>query len=282
MYKAGVFNCVPDKVFVPFFYRVSTGKKLNMRNPKTFNEKIQWLKVNDHNPIYTILVDKYNVREYVKNVVGEKYLIPLIGHWEKIEDIDFDILPNQFVLKCNHDSGGIIICNDKRNLDIVSAKKRLNNCMKLNHYYLSREWAYKDVKPQIIAEKYMIDDKLQELMDYKFFCFDGEPKIIQVDFDRFTNHKRNLYTLEWRLLDMTIKYPNNPYKNIQQPEKLNEMIEIARKLSCGLPEVRVDLYYVNGEIYFGEMTLYHGGGIEKFGSDKQAEEMGSWININKI
>lgn len=280
LYKKGMLNFLPDTVFVPFIYRMSTGKKLNLSNPVTFNEKVQWLKLNDHNPLYVQLVDKYAVREYIAKKIGNQFLIPLIGKWSKVEDIDFDKLPNEFVLKCNHDSGGIVICKDKKTLDINSAKKKLEDHLKRNHYYMSREWAYKNVIPCIICEKYMVDNKTQDLRDYKFFCFNGEPKFIQVDFNRFAGHKRNLYTLDWKLIDITIKCPNDPNANIEKPANLNEMIEVAKELSKGLPEVRIDLYSVNDKTYFGELTLYHGGGIEKFSSDEFAQEMGSWIDLS--
>lgn len=185
LYKKGMLNFLPDTVFVPFIYRMSTGKKLNLSNPVTFNEKVQWLKLNDHNPLYVQLVDKYAVREYIAKIIGNQFLIPLIGKWSRVEDIDFEKLPNEFVLKCNHDSGGIVICKDKKTLDIKSAKKKLEDHLKRNHYYMSREWAYKNVIPCIICEKYMVDNKTQDLRDYKFFCFNGVPKFIQVDFNRF-------------------------------------------------------------------------------------------------
>jgi hypothetical protein len=280
IYHIGLLNIIPDRFFVQFIYRMSTGKKLNLENPTTFNEKIQWIKLYDHNSLYTVIADKYMVRKYVQDKVGGQYLIPLVGRWEKVEDIDFDVLPKQFVLKCNHDSGGIVICPDKDRLDIKDAKDKLNSHLKYNYFYLNREWAYKNIKPCVIAEKYLIDDETQELRDYKFFCFNGIPKFIQVDFNRFVEHKRNLYSLDWKLLDLTIKCPNDPCAELKKPENLNEMIDVARKLSVGFPEVRVDLYSVNGKTYFGELTLYHGGGIEKFSSDKFAEEMGSWVELS--
>jgi len=219
------------------------------------------------------------VRSYVAEKVGEQYLIPLLGKWDKVEQIDFANLPDQFVLKCNHDSGGIVICTDKEKIDIRVIRRKLKYHFKQNQYYVSREWAYKDIKKCIICEKYMIDDEINELIDYKFFCFAGIPQIIQVDFDRYNNHKRNLYTVDWEFLDFSIKCPSDSKADIQKPENLEEMLKVARALSYGLPQVRVDLYSVNGKTYFGELTLYHGGGIENFSSEEYAVRMGSWIDL---
>lgn len=280
MCYAGFFDSLPDHIFVPFFYRMCTGKKLNLAMPVTFNEKIQWIKLYDRNPLYTQFADKYRVRFYVGEKTGSGILIPLLGKWDDISEIDFDSLPNQFVLKCNHDSGGVVICTDKSAFDVKAAKKKLKRHLAQNYFYMSREWAYKDIKPCIICEKYIIDEENHDLRDYKFFCFNGTPKLIQVDFNRFIDHKRNIYTINWELLDLTIKCPNDPGVIIEKPQNLDEMIEIAGKLSTGIPEVRVDLYSVNGKTYFSELTLYHGGGIEKFSSQKFAKEMGSWIDLS--
>ncbi len=280
LYHLGIFNFIPNKAFIKFQYKMATGEKLHLDAPVTFNEKIQWIKLYDKNPIYTDLVDKFKVRDFVKTRIGAEYLIPLLGKWDKVSDIDIDKLPECFVLKCNHDSGGIVICTDKNNFDWNAGKKKLKKHLKQNHFYLSREWAYKNVKPCIIAEKYMIDNDSQDLRDYKFFCFNGIPKLIQVDFNRFIDHKRNLYTIDWEFIDLTIKCPNDPNADIPKPINLDEMIEIAKKLSHGFPEVRVDLYSINGKTYFGEMTLYHGGGYEKFTPEIFGRKMGDMIDLS--
>ena len=280
LFHFGIFNFIPDKAFLKIQYRAATGKKLNLKDPKSYNEKMQWIKLYDHNPLYTILADKLAVREYVKEKVGEEYLIPLLGHWNLVNDIEYDKLGNQFVLKTNHDSGGIVICSNITSFDKVAAEKKLNEHMKQNHFYMSREWAYKDVKPCIIAEKYMIDDEANDLRDYKFFCFNGEPKAVQVDFDRFINHRRNIYDMDWNLLDVTIKCPNDKNAKIDCPSNFDEMVQIARKLSAGLPEARIDLYSVNGKTYFGSITLYHGNGYEEFTPDSFGDVMGSWIDLS--
>lgn len=282
LYHTGIFNFIPDERFLKFEYRMATGKKLRLDPPTTYNEKLQWIKLYDRNPMYPLLVDKYRVRDFVEERVGKEYLIPLLGRWDTVSQVDFEKLPNSFVLKCNHDSGGIFICPDKASADWEKGKQILERHLKQNHYYLSREWAYKDVWPCIVAEKYMRDAKDNDLRDYKFFCFNGIPKLIQVDFNRFTDHKRNFYTLDWKFMDVSIKCPNDRNAQLEKPENLPEMIEVATKLSAGFAQVRVDLYSVDGKTYFGEMTLYHGGGYEKFTPEEFGVTMGSWIDLNRI
>lgn len=280
VYHTGVFNYIPDKIFIPFQYKFATGKTLDLQNPKTFNEKIQWMKLYDRNPLYPIIVDKYAVREYIKDRIGEEFLIPLLGHWKNTEQIDINKLPDSFVLKCNHDSGGIAICKSKNTFEWQSERKKIEKHLNQNHFYLSREWAYKSIKRCIIAEKYMEDIETGELRDYKFFCFNGKPKYIQVDYDRFTNHKRNIYDLKWNLVNLTIKCQNDPSRNLNRPNNLDEMIELASKLSEGFPQIRVDFYSVNGRTYFGELTIYHGSGFEEFTPEVYNELFGSFIDLN--
>src|SRR5699024_283837 len=277
--KKGMFNFLPDSMYLKMFYYLKTNNKLNLKTPISFNEKLQWLKLHYRNPYYANLVDKYEVRKHVKRTIGEEYLIPLLGVYDTFEEIDFDKLPNQFVLKCTHDSGGLVICHDKSQLNIKRAKKKINKCLRRNYYYLGREWVYKDINPRIVCESLMVDESGVELKDYKFFCFSGEPKIIQVDFSRFTNHKRNFYNLEWDLLDLSIKYPNDPNTKIIKPDKLEEMIKLASKLSSDYPHVRVDFYYIKGQIYFGEITFFHGSGYESFQPEKYNDLLGSWIKL---
>lgn len=276
-----LFRWVPDKWLIFALYTAATGKLPHLHHPLTFNEKIQWMKLYDHNPLYTMIADKYAVRQYVKEKVGEKYLVPLLGKWDSPLEIDFRGLPQQFVLKCNHDSGGVVICDDRDRFDREAAIKKLQYHYRHNQYYVSREWAYKDIRKCVTGEKYLMDQKVKELRDYKFFCFGGVPQIIQVDFGRQHIHKRNLYTPDWQFLDFTIKCPNDRKAAIEKPENLDEMLKVAAKLSRGFLQVRVDLYSVNGETYFGEMTLYHGGGIEPFSSQEYAVKMGNWIDLSK-
>lgn len=275
----GIYNYMPDESYLKKRYFYATGKKLDLNNPKTFNEKIQWLKIHDRKPEYIDMVDKYRVKGVVSNLIGEEYIIPTLGVWNHFDEINFDQLPNKFVLKCTHDSGGVIIVHNKESLKKRSAKRKIENSLKKNFYYLGREWPYKNVKPRIIAESFIEDSEKLVPEDYKIFCFNGIPKLIQVDYDRFTGHKRNLYTTDWKYIDASIEYPSDAGYIIDPPLKLDEMLRLASKLSTGIPHVRVDFYYVNNKIYFGEMTFYHGSGLEKFSSKDLEDIMGQWIAI---
>lgn len=271
---------MPDKPYLKVCYYLKTHKKLNLKNPQTFNEKIQWLKLYDRKPEYTIMVDKYRVREYIKEKIGEEYLIPLVGGpWESADEIDFDALPNQFVLKCNHDSGSVVICRDKRDFDFQKAKKKLDYCLKHNFWYLGREWPYKYVRPCIIAEKYMVDESERELKDYKVFNFKGVPEIIQVDFDRFKGHKRNLYSKEWKYINATMEYPTDPKVAIERPRQLKLMLKLARLLSEDIPFLRTDFYSIEDKLYFGELTFFHESGFGKFEPERYEFELGEKIKI---
>jgi hypothetical protein len=280
IYYTFLHHLLSDKLLIELMFRWRLGYWPNLESPKTFSEKLQWLKLHDRNPEYTQLVDKFTVREYIVKTIGEEYLIPLLGVWEKFEDIDFDKLPNQFVLKCTHNSGGNIICKDKNTLDKIAAKKRLNKLLKRNYFYWAREWSYKNVRPKIIAEKYMVDESEQELKDYKIFCFNGFPKIILVDYDRFINHKRNIFDLEWNYIPVTINdYPTDPNKIIERPDKLEVMLNLAKSLSKNYSHVRVDFYIITNKIYFGELTFFHGSGFAKFEPEEWDNILGSWITL---
>jgi len=262
--RRGFFNSLPDSLYLKMVFPLRVGYCLNLTHPQTFNEKIQWLKLYDRRDEYHTYVDKYAVREYVKKTIGEQYLIPLLGVWDSVEEINFDELPDQFVLKTTHDSGGVIVCQNKREFDVDAAKKKLIQHLEIDFYFPGREWAYKGLERKIIAEQYMVDESQQELKDYKIFCFNGEPKFIQVDYGRFKNHKRNMYSIDWKYLDFTTEYPTDSEVNISPPANLQEMLRVARKLSVGLVHSRIDLYSAFGKTYFGEITLYHGCGFEHF------------------
>lgn len=281
-----LYRCLdklPDKEFLKLQYYLRTnGKILNLEPPKLFNEKIQWLKLYDRNPKYHYLVDKYEVKKYIAQKIGKEYIIKTIGIWNKFDEIDFEKLPHQFVLKCTHDSGSVIICKDKTGFDIKSARDKLEFCRQRDYYKLSREWVYKGLQPRIIAEVYMKDSMESDLKDYKIFCFNGIPRLIQVDADRFTKHYRNLYTMAWKYIDGYIEYPTNPDKISDMPKQLNEMIRLAKILSEGIPFVRVDFYIINERIYFGELTFSHGAGYEKIYPEKLEIEMGDWINLGLL
>ncbi len=270
---------IPDKTFLKLKFRLSLKKKLNLKAPKTYNEKLQWMKLYNRDPSYIKMVDKYEVKKYVAEKLGADCIIPTLGVWDSFDEIDFSSLPDKFVLKCTHDSGGIVICQDKATLDMEKARFKIERSMKRNYFYYGREWPYKNVKPRIIAEQYMVDESGYELKDYKLFCFDGEVKIIEIDFDRFISHKRNLYSPEWDLLDMEIAYPRDSARKFERPENLDEMIKAAEMLSADMPAVRVDFYNINNRIYFGEITFFHESGMGKITPEEWDHKMGSWIKL---
>lgn len=276
-----VFSYISDEIFIKCQYFIFTHKRLNIKNPVSYNEKIQWLKLYDRRPEYSSLADKYEVKRIASSVLGKEHIIPTIGIYNSFNDIDFDVLPEKFVMKSTHDSGGIVICQDKSKLDINKTKKFLNKHLKRNYYWHSREWAYKNIKPRIIIEPYMVDDSETELKDYKIFCFDGVAKLIQVDYGRFKKHMRNLYTTDWRYLAAQIKYPKNSEHQIEKPSCLEELIRCAEKMSAGLIHARVDFYIINNIPILGEVTLNHGSGYEKFTPEEFGIEMGSFMHLRK-
>lgn len=266
-----------DKYFIKVFWKQMMGYPLDLKCPMTFNEKLQWMKLYDRNPKYTDLVDKLKAKYWVAEKIGSEHVIPTIAVYDSVDDIRLEELPEQFVLKCNHDSGGVVICKDKGKFDFDAAKAKLKKSFEHNFYWDYREWAYKDVERKIFAEQYMQVPMQDDLMDYKVFNFNGEPKLIQVDFDRFKSHKRNIYDTEWNFIDAIIQFPNNPLYVIDKPKVLNEMLALASKLGSGFPHVRTDFYIINDRIYFGEMTFYHGAGFEKFIPESLGQEMGQWL-----
>jgi len=268
-----------DELYLRIFWFWRNGNEIDLEHPHTFNEKIQWLKLNDRNPEYVRMTDKYEVKEYVAEKIGEQYVIPTIGIYDTYDEIDFAKLPSQFVMKCTHDSGGIEICKDKSIFDFGRSRQHIEKCLSYNYFYYEREYSYKEIKPRIIIEEYMSDCTGSELKDYKIFCFNGEPQIIEVDIDRSTNHRRNLYTTEWELLDLSICYPKAPEIQIEKPDCIKELLDAARKLSEGIPHVRTDFYVIDNRIYFGEMTFYHGGGYEKFTPDEWNRKLGDYITV---
>lgn len=260
------YRILSDKAYLKLKFKASLGKKLNLKNPQTFNEKLQWLKLNDRKPEYTTMVDKYEGKKYVADIIGEEHIIPTLGVWDKFDDIDFDSLPNEFVLKCTHDSGGLVIVKDKASFDKEAARKKINKCLKRNYYWHGREGPYKNVKPKIIAEEYMVDESGYELKDYKIFCFSGEPKVMFIATDRSNPNeetKFDFFDMDFKHLPFTNGHPNSN-RPIQCPKSFEQMKELASKLSKGIPQVRVDFYDINGKIYFGELTLFHWGGNDAF------------------
>jgi hypothetical protein len=274
----GKLKFIPDKLYLKIIYRARMGEKLNINNPKTYNEKLQWLKLHDRKPEYIQMVDKYEVREYIRKTIGEEHLIPLIGIYNNFNEIDFSILPNQFVLKCTHDSGGKIICKDKSKLSIKATKRQINKDLKKNYYYSGREWPYKYIKPRIICEKYMVDESGVELKDYKFFCFGGEPNVLFVASDRENDIRYDYYDIDFNHQPFT-QQDKNSDKKIEKPLGFDKMIELSRILSKNIPHVRVDFYDVHGTVYFGELTFYNESGFGKFEPEIYDAILGSWIQL---
>lgn len=254
----------PEHIFLDHMFQKKLGRRINWKNLKTFNEKLQWLKLHDRNPKYIDLVDKYKVKDYIADILGKEYIIPTLGTWESVEEIDFDSLPEQFVLKCTHDSGSVRICKNKEEFDIEEAKRFLSASLKKNPYYYTKEWPYKYVKPRIMAEKYMVDESEKELKDYKIMCFNGVPDSIMLCTDRASGHtKFYFFDKNWNLKRYNVLGKQAPKDfALPKPDGLNKMFEIAERLSQNIPFVRVDLYNVRGAIYFGEMTFYPDSGFD--------------------
>ena len=280
-FKQIIKRLIPDKLYLKIMYRRCLGKKLNLKNPQTYNEKLQWLKLYNRNPEYTKMVDKYEVKKYVADKIGEEYIIPTLGVWNKFEEIDFDTLPQQFVLKTTHDSGGVVICKDKSTFDYETAKKKLNSSLKNNFYYMGREWPYKNVKPRIIAEKYMEDSATKELRDYKLFAFDGVVKALFIASDRQNPNedtKFDFFDSTLKHLDFTNGHPNASVPPAC-PETFAEMKKLAEKLSEKIPHLRCDFYEINGKIYFGELTFFHWSGFTPFSPEEWDKTFGDWIKL---
>lgn len=274
----GLYKNMDDKSYLMKIFEARVGYPLNLDNPKTFNEKIQWLKLYDRKTEYTKMVDKYEVKAYVKSIIGEKYIIPTLGIWDTFDDIDFDRLPNQFVLKCTHDSGGIVICKNKKNFDYQETKKKLNYYMERDYYKVWREWPYKDVKHRILCETYMEDKETGELRDYKFFTFGGQVKALFVATNRFSETETtfDFFDENFNHMPITNGHPNSPIP-IQKPLNFELIKTLASQLSVGIPHVRVDFYEVNGEVFFGELTFSHWSGMVNFEPPEWDRIFGDWI-----
>ena len=276
------YKKLPDETYLKKMFKATIGNELDLDNPKTFNEKLQWLKLYDRKPEYNIYVDKYRVRDYIANILGEEYLIPLIGVWDNPDDIDFDKLPDRFVLKCNHNSGlGMCICKDKSKLDINRVKSELRKGLSQDYYLYGREWPYKDVPRKIIAEEYIAHSNGEEIKDYKLWCFSGKVKVILTCSERFskTGLKENFYTPQWELLDLKRPKHSNTDHAIPMPININKMIDCAELLSAGHKFLRVDFYEVDGRIYFGELTFFPASGFEKFEPREWDDKLGEAITL---
>jgi len=278
----GFFNWMSDEIYLKIAYWTLIGKKLNLKNPKTFNEKLQWLKLHDRKNIYNTIVDKYEVKKYVADIIGSQYVIPMLGVWDKFDDIDFKKLPSQFVLKCTHDSGGVVVCSDISKFDYKAARKKINKSLNHNYYWKGREWPYKDLKPRIIAEKYIEDTEIHELYDYKFFCFHGVPHLCYIVTDRhFGNDeiKCDFFDMDFNHLPLTNSYPNTQ-KTIKCPQSFEEMKKLAAILSVNIPHIRVDFYEINGKIFFGELTLTSSSGFLRFSPVEWDKKIGDLLHLS--
>lgn len=267
-----------DELFIKLEYFSGMKRFPNLNSPKTYNEKLQWLKLHCKDEKYTLLVDKYESKLLVKNLVGGGYIIPTLGVWDSFNEIDFDKLPNQFVLKTTHDSGGVVICKDKKTFDKETARKKLQKSLKHNFFYEHREYPYKNVKPRIIAEKFMVDESGTELKDYKFFCFDGEVKMLFVATDRPFDTRFDFFDTDFNHLPFKQGHPLAT-KEIKKPRGFEEMKRVATVLSKGMPHVRVDLYDINGKIYFGELTFFHFSGNVPFEPEEWDYKVGEWLRL---
>lgn len=280
--ERGYYKNCSDEDYLRIAYKAYVGRDLNIDEPKTFNEKLQWLKLYNRRPEYTVMVDKFLVRDYIAEKIGHEYLIPLLGVWDNPYEIDFSKLPDQFVLKCNHNSGlGMCICKNKEKLDKKTVIKKLQAGLRQDYFEFSREWPYKNVPRKIIAEKYMEDhDQINGLLDYKFMCFNGVVKCIFTCSDRFSKDglKVTFYDTEWNIMPFTRHYPrqNTPEK---KPKSFEKMVELAEKLAAGIPFVRIDFYEICGRIYFGEITFFPGSGFEEFSPEEWDKRLGSWIKL---
>ena len=276
----GGFDYLTDEQYIKLLFRVNTGKQLDIGNPRTFNEKIQWLKLYNHNPLYTTMVDKYEAKKYISGILGDQYIIPTLGVWDDINAINFDNLPDQFVLKTTHDSGGVVICKDKQSFDIEAAKKKLEKSLKNKFFMFGREWSYKNVKPRIIAEEYLENDA-DGLHDYKIWCFNGTPEYVQYISGINTDHSsEGFYNRDWQL--QSFSYHNPLMKNpAPRPVCLDELLACAKTLAKDCPFVRCDFYVLeDGSIRFGEMTFYPMSGMETWKPAEQDRIMGDKIDLS--
>lgn len=275
-----LLSFVPSAPYLKMVYRIKTGEKLHLKNPVGFNEKLNWLKLNHIHPEYTQLVDKLAVRDYIREKIGEDYLFPLLGSWNSFDDIDFDALPDKFVLKCNHDSGSVKLITDKSKMDKAALKAFFERRLAMNAYCLGREYPYKDVPPKMMAEAFMEAPDGGGINDYKFFCFQGKPKLLFVATDRATDVRFDFFDMDFQHLDI-VNIHEQSGKEIQKPSCFEEMKSLAETLSQGMEFVRIDLYEIGGRVYFGEFTFFHGGGFYLFYPAHWEKDLGDLLPLEQ-
>lgn len=277
-----MLEILPDKLYLELKFRLKMNKKLNLKNVQTFNEKLQWLKLYDRNQNYVKMVDKYEVKKYVSDIIGEEYIIPTLGIWEKFEDIDFDKLPRQFVIKCTHDSGSVIICKDKSKFNRKEAHKKIAKALKRNYFINGREWPYKNVRPRIIIEKYMCPSNCDNIEDFKLQTFNGKVAYSFVCTDRNRNVKYTFFDRQKNFIDVTQCGAKNDPKNAKLPKNYEKMVELAEKIAKNIPEVRVDFYNINEKIFFGELTFFDTSGFGKFEPEEWDYKFGQMLDLSKV
>lgn len=279
----GFYKNMSDEDFLRMQFKNVFGYEPDLDHPQTYSEKLQWLKLHDRRPEYTVMVDKYEVKAYVSPLIGEEHIIRTLGVWDKFDEIDFSCLPDQFVLKCTHDSGGSVICRDRSRFDSQAAKKKLEKSQGRNYYLQNREWPYKNVKPRIIAEEYMVDESGYELKDYKIFTFGGKARALLIAADRTNPHEEthfDFYDMEFNHLPFTNGHPGADHP-AGKPDSLDEMRRMAERIAAAgnLPQARIDFYDVNGTVYFGEITFFHWSGFEPFVPDEWDKRFGEWLRL---
>lgn len=275
-----ILRFIPDSTYLKLIYRLKVGKKLNLKDPKTYTEKLQWLKIHDRKEFYSTMVDKYEAKEYIASKIGEEYVIPTIGVWDDFDSIDFESLPEKFVLKCTHDSGGLVICKDKSKLNKKEARAKIEKSLRTNFYWVGREWPYKNVKPRIIAEKFMATDNEECLTDYKWFCFNGEPKLLYISKDKAEDPRTDFFDENGNLLPIRMRDPNSDKPPVI-PQQFEKMKQLARELSSDMVHIRVDFYLIDGKLYVGELTFYHNGGFSEVKPEEWNYKMGQMIDLKK-
>lgn len=275
-------NDLTDEEFLKLEYMRQMGKELNLKNPVLFSEKLQWLKLYDRKPVYTKMADKFEARKFISGIVGDEYLTPLLGVWDRTEDIDFESLPQRFVLKCNHDSGGYFICEDKQSFDIAGVRRALSDLLRRNYFWHSREWQYKNIEPKILAEEYLTDEH-GELLDYKLMCFNGKVRCTYIRSGQNADDglKITFFDNDWNRIPVRNHYPSDK-RAFSKPINFGKMIDIAEKLSKGISFLRVDFYEIDGKLYIGEMTFHEYAGFNKFDPFDYEAIFGEWINLKEL
>lgn len=274
---------IPDALYLKIIFYLNLGYKLNLKKPSTYNEKLQWLKIHYRKPVMTRMVDKYEAKEWAKQIIGERYIVKSYGVWNSFDDIDFNRLPDSFVLKTTHDQGGVVIVKDKANFDMKAAKRKLNQHLKVKHFYLSREWPYKNVEPRIMAEEHLENNEVGDLWDYKFYCFNGKPEIMYISHGRHSDVCYfDFFDMSFQKLDIYRRgYPKSNLV-LDKPKEWELMKKLAEKLSSNLPHVRIDFYIANNQVFLGELTFFQGGGLMPFYPQEWDFRFGSMIDLSKV